>query len=306
MSATRSILIAGGTGFVGRAIVRELTARGEHVAVLTRDRARAEARSIESVAYRGGDVRDPSTLVSVMTDVKIVIGSQQFPGSPMENPGKSHTFEEVDAIGTERLVEAAKAAGVERYVYLSGAGAAKDAKYHWFRAKWRAEEAVRRSGMTYVILRPSWIYGPEDVALNRFLKMATFLPFVPLIGSPAKQRLQPVFIDDVAKIAAECVHNAAADNREFEIGGPEVLSMTEIVRTALEVVGRKRFLLSTPALVMKAVAAVARFLPGPPLTPDAIDFIMGDAVCDPAAVQEALGVKVTPLRDALSTYLTPA
>lgn len=303
MSATRLILVAGGTGFVGRAIVRELTRRGKEIAVLTRDRAHAEAQLGGNLEYREGDVRDPSTLASAMTDVKIVIGSQQFSGSPMENPGKGHTFEEVDAIGTERLVEAAKAAGAERYVYLSGAGAAKDAKYHWFRAKWRAEEAVRMSEMTYVILRPSWIYGPEDVSLNRFLKMARFMPFVPLIGSPAKQRLQPVFIDDVAKMAAECVGNAAADNREFEIGGPEVLSMTEIVRTALEVVGRKRFLLSTPTPVMKAVAAVARFLPGPPLTPDAIDFITGDAVCDPTVVQEVLGVKVTPLREALSTYL---
>ena len=304
MSATGLILVVGGTGFVGGAIVRELTRRGKDVAVLTRDRTRAEARSNGSVEYREGDVRDPSTLALAMTDVKVVIGSQQFPGSPMENPGKGHTFEEIDAIGTERLVEAAHAAEVERYVYLSGAGAARDAKYHWFRAKWRAEEAVRKSGMTYVILRPSWIYGPEDVSLNRFMKMSRFLPFVPLIGSAATQQLQPVFIDDVAKIAAECVDTAATDNREFEIGGPDALSMTEIVRTALEVTGRRRFLLSTPAPVMKAVATVARHLPGPPLTPDAIDFIAGDAVCDPTVVQEVLGVKVRPLREALSTYLT--
>jgi NADH dehydrogenase len=134
--------------------------------------------------------------------------------------------------------------------------------------------------------------------------MSRFLPFVPLIGNAATQRLQPLFIGDVAKIAAECVDTVAADNREFEIGGPDAFSMTEIVRTALEMTGRKRFLLSTPVPVMKAVATVARHLPGPPLTPDAIDFITGDAVCDPTAVQEALGVKMTPLREALSTYLT--
>ena len=303
MSDRGLILVAGGTGFVGRGIVRELLRRGKPVTVLTRNAERAESKLAAPVEYRQGDVRDPSTLGAAMRDVQVVIGTQQFPGSPMENRSKGHTFEEVDARGTENLVGAAKAAGVERYVYLSGAGAAKDAERRWFRAKWRAEEAVRQSGMTYVILRPSWIYGPEDNALNRFLKMARFMPFVPLIGRPSKQRLQPVFIDDVGVVVAEAVDNTAADNQEFELGGPEVLTMTEIVRTALEVAGRRRLLIASPALVMKAVASIARFLPGPPLTPDAIDFIMGDALGDSTRMQVALGVEVTPLREALSTYL---
>lgn len=249
MSDTGLILVAGGTGFVGRGIVRELLRRGKQVSVLTRNAERAESKPGPAVEYREGDVRDPSTLGGAMQDVKVVIGTQQFPGSPMENRSKGHTFEEVDARGTENLVTAAKAARVGRYVYVSGAGAARDAQRHWFRVKWRAEEAVRQSGMTYAIVRPSWIYGPEDNALNRFLKMARFLPFVPLIGSPSKQRLQPVFIDDVGVVVAEAVDNAAADNQEFELGGPEVLTMTEIVRTALEVVGRKRFLLSSPGML---------------------------------------------------------
>jgi len=303
MSENGLILVAGGTGFVGRGIVRELLRRGKRVSVLTRNAKRAESRPGAPVEYREGDVRDPSTLSAAMRGVKVVIGTQQFPGSPMENPSRGHTFEEVDAGGTENLVAAANVAGVERYVYLSGAGAAKDAERHWFRAKWRAEEAVRRGGMTYVIVRPSWIYGPEDNALNRFLKMARFLPFVPLIGRPSKQRLQPVFIDDVGAAVAEAVDNAAAENQEFELGGPEVLTMTEIVRTALEAAGRRRLLIASPAFVMKAVASVVRFLPGPPLTPDGIDFIMGDALADPTKVQETLGVKVTPLREALATYL---
>jgi NADH dehydrogenase len=209
----------------------------------------------------------------------------------------------VDAAGTENLVEAAKMAGVERYIYLSGAGAAKDAERHWFRAKWRAEEAVCQSGMTFTIVRPAWIYGPEDNALNRFLKMARFMPFVPLIGRPSQQRMQPVFIDDVGGAVAESVDNVAADNRVFELGGPEVLTMTEIVKTALEVAGRRRLLVASPRFVMKAVASVVRFLPGPPLTPDAIDFVTGDALGDPTEIQSALGFKVTPLREALSTYL---
>lgn len=297
------ILVAGGTGFVGSAIVRELVRRGDEVAVLTRDAERAKERLGGVAELREGDVRDSPALGAAMDGVKVVIATQQFAGFPMENQRSGRTFEEVDGKGTENLVAAAKAAGVGRFVYLSGAGAAPDAKFHWFRTKWRAEEAVRNSGMTYVVLRPSWVFGPEDAALNRFLNMSKFLPFVPLIGSPGQQRVQPAFIDDVAKIAAESVTNAAADDQTFEIGGPEVMTMSELTRVALEVAGRKRLLLATPAAIMKPVAFFAKFLPGPPLTPDGIDFITQDALGDPMEVQKALGVQMTPVREALATYL---
>ncbi len=200
------------------------------------------------------------------------------------------------------FIRAAKAAGVKRYVYLSGAGAAPEGP-HWFRAKWRAETAVRESGLTYTILRPSWVYGPEDRSLNRFLGISRFLPFVPLIGNAGKQRMQPVFIDDVGRAVAESLDNPAAADQIFELGGPDVMSMTEVVRTALQVAGRKRLLLSSPKPIMKLVASVLQFAPGRPLTTDAVDFITGDAVGDPAAIQRALSLRLTPLREGLATYL---
>ncbi len=298
------ILVAGGTGFVGGGIVRELARRGKRFAVLTRDAARSAERFPGlAVEYREGDVRDPSSLEAAIAGVSSVIGCQQFPNSPIENPGKGHTFEEVDARGTENLVIAAKAAGAKQYVYLSAAGAAPEG-YHWFRAKWRAEQAVRNSGLTYAILRPSWVYGPEDSALNRFLAMSRFQPFVPLIGAVGKQMMQPVFVDDVGRATAECLDNPAAANQTFELGGPEVISMSDVVKTALEVAGRRRLLLPAPTFVMKALASIVQFAPGRPLTPDAIDFITMDALGDPADISEKLGLTPTPLRDGLATYLT--
>ncbi|MGQ9573359.1 MAG: complex I NDUFA9 subunit family protein [Dehalococcoidia bacterium] len=300
------ILVAGGTGFVGGGIVRELARRGKPVAVLSRSAGKAAARFPGlNVEYRQGDVTDPASLATAVQGTEVVIGCVQFPNSPIENRRRGHTFEEVDAIGTERLVAAAKAAGVQRYIYLSGAGAAADAKYHWFRAKWRAETAVRESGITYVIFRPSWVYGPEDRSLNRFLTMSRFLPFVPVIGDGSKQRLQPVFIDDLAWAVAEAVENRAADNKVFEIGGPEVLTMSEIIRIALKVMGRRRFLLSIPKALMKAQAALLQFLPGRPLTPDAIDFITMDALADSSDVVDTLGLRLTPLKEGLASYLGP-
>jgi uncharacterized protein YbjT (DUF2867 family) len=298
------ILVAGGTGFVGGGIVRELARRGKPVAVLTRNAAKAATRfPYIEVEYREGDVTSPASLAAAVQGAEVVIGCVQFPNSPIENRRRGHTFEETDAAGTERLVEASKAAGVQRYIYLSGAGAAADAKYHWFRAKWRAETAVKDSGITYVIFRPSWVYGPEDHSLNRFLTMSRYLPFVPIIGVGGRQRLQPVFIDDVSWAVAEAVDNRAADNKVFEIGGPEVLTMKEIIRTGLEVLDRRRFFLPVPKLLMKAQAALLQFLPGPPLTPDAVDFITMDALADSSELVETLGLRLTPLREGLATYL---
>ncbi len=301
------ILVAGGTGFVGGGIVRELRRRGHGVAVLTRDSKRAASRFGDlGVELREGDVRDPTSLGPTLRGSEVVIGCQQFPNSPIENPSRGYTFEEVDAKGTENLVAAAKASGAKRYIYLSGAGAAPDAPYHWFRSKWRAETAVRESGLLYTIFRPSWVYGPEDRALNRFLGMSRFLPFVPLIGNAGTQRLQPAFIDDVSRAVAEALVHPTADNQVFEIGGPEVLTMKEIVHTALEVSGRPRLMLSAPKAVMKLAASILQLAPGRPMTPDAVEFITIEALADPTRAELTLGIKMTPLREALATYLGPA
>ncbi|HET9477137.1 MAG TPA: complex I NDUFA9 subunit family protein [Dehalococcoidia bacterium] len=301
------ILVAGGTGFVGGGIVRELARRGKPVAALTRDPAKHSDRFPGlGVELRRGDVTDPASLAAALAGVDTVVASHQFPNSPIEDPKKGYTFEKVDAEGTENLARAAKDAGVSRFVYLSGAGAAPDAERHWFRAKWRAESAVRDSGITFTIIRPSWVFGPEDVALNRFLGMSRLLPFVPLIGNAGRQRLQPVFVDDVARAVAESLDNPAAENRTFEIGGPAVLTMKEIVRTALDVAGRRRLLLAAPKPVMKLAAGLLQFAPGRPLTPAAVDFITTDALADPSEIEAALGIKVTPLREALGTYLSPS
>ena len=297
------ILVAGGTGFVGGGIVRELALRGKQFAVLTRNAARSADRFPGLVVqYREGDVCDPSSLATAIAGVDAVIGCQQFPNSPIENPKKGHTFDEVDARGTENLVIAAKAAGAKQYIYLSAAGAAPEG-YHWFRAKWRAEQAVRNSGLTYTILRPPWVYGPEDRALNRFLAMSRFQPFVPLIGAVGKQMMQPVFVDDVGRATAECLDNPAAANQTFEIGGPGVFAMSDVVKTALQVAGRRRLLLPAPTFVMKALASVLQFMPGRPLTPDAVDFITMGALGDPTDISEKLGLTPTPLREGLATYL---
>lgn len=299
------ILVTGGTGFVGATAVRELARRGKPVAVLSRD-ADKVARRFPGLALeaRQGDVRDLTGLRAAFAGVEAVINCVQFPNSPIENKRRGYTFEQIDYLGTVNQLLAAREAGVRRFVYVSGAGAAPDAPKHWFVFKWRAEEAVRASGITHVILRPTWVYGREDAALNRFLGFARRLPFVPTFGD-GQQLMQPLFVEDLAWLLADTLERAEADNQTFEAGGPERMSMDDVIRTALEVAGLRRPILHQPVALGKLLATFLQLLPGPPLTPDAIDFITGEAVADNAALERVFGPRLTPLREGLATYLVP-
>jgi NADH dehydrogenase len=249
-------------------------------------------------------VADASSLARALAGLDAVVIALAFRNSPMESPRRGQTFELVDARGTERLVTAARDAGVQRVIYLSGAGAAPDARRHWFRAKWRAEEAVRKSGLTWTIVRPTWIFGPGDVSLNRFLGFARSLPFVPLTNT-GRQRLAPVFVDDAARLAADSVTAAAAENQVFELGGPEAISMREIIARALRVARIDRPILPGPAPLLKLGAWPLQFLPEPPLTPDAVDFVNQPAIVDSGPLLERMPRSLMSLEEGLSTYLAP-
>jgi NADH dehydrogenase len=298
----RTVAVAGGTGFVGGGIAAELHRRGDRVVVLSHRGESARGPLPDDVEIRTADVTDPASLEPALLGVDALVIALAFPNSPMESPRKGHTFEAVDAQGSEHLVAAAKAAGVERLVYISGAGAAPDARRHWFRAKWRAEEAVRSSGLTFTIIRPTWIFGPRDVSLNRFLGFARRLPFVPLTNNGG-QLLAPVFMDDVARLAADALGDPAARDQVFELGGPETMTMREIIRRALRVAGVRRPILPGPTPLLKLAAWPLSFLPTPPLTPSAVDFINQPATVDLAPLLERMPRRLTPFEDGLATYL---
>lgn len=294
------VLVAGGTGFLGSEIVRACVAAGHAVSVLSRSPANGSLPS--GVDWLRGDVTQPDSLGGLLEGFEAVVDAVQMPKSPFEDPKKGLTFERFDLGGTRNLADAARQAGAGLFVGISGAGAAPDAAYHWQRLKWDEEQYIQASRLGWVILRPSWVYGPGDVSLNRFLGFARFLPFVPVIGD-GKTRINPLFIRDIGEHVSAALTLPAARGCIFEIGGPAVLTMDEIVRTALRVSGKRRFLLHQPKALMKAVATVAQHLPGRPLTPDAIDFVTMDGVADTSELQAAFGLRLTPLEEGLATYL---
>ncbi|WP_374713448.1 complex I NDUFA9 subunit family protein [Symbiobacterium terraclitae] len=293
------VLVAGGTGFIGSHIVRRLLADGHRVIAMSRSPGRAQGRLPEGVELRRGDTADASTLGTALEGVEVVVAAIQFPNHPVENPRRGHTYVKVDGEGTVRLVEAARRAGVRRFVYMSGAGTREGQTKPWFLAKLMAEKAVRESGIPYTIFRPSWVYGPEDRSLNKFAAFARVLPFVPVIGS-GRTRVQPLYVGDLAAAVAASLGTEAAVNQTYEIGGPEELTMDEIIRTMLRVMGRRRPLLHAPAGLVKLAAWPLQILPAPPLSPAAVDFVLMEEPVDNTAVLRDLGIKLTPLAEGLS------
>jgi uncharacterized protein YbjT (DUF2867 family) len=231
----------------------------------------------------------------------VVVQTLTFPTFPVEKPRRRFTFEEFDHLGTERLVTAAHRAGASRFVFCSGVGAGPDATQVWHRAKWGGEEAVRRSGLDHAILRPSWVYGPEDRALNTFVAFHRWLPFVPVIGD-GRQRLQPVFVDDVARVVVGAAEPGGPTGT-FDVGGPDLMEMNEILSVMMEVRGRRKPLVHVPVFMTKAGGLFLQYLPKPLLSPAAVDFATADAVGDVAPLVASFHIRLTPLRDGLSTYL---
>lgn len=299
-----TVAVAGGTGFVGGAIATELHRRGHSVRVLSHRGEAARGGLADAIEIRPADVQTGAGLVEALRGADALAIALAFRNSPIEAPRRHQTFVEVDAEGTERLVAAAREAGVRRVVYLSGAGAAPDAKRHWFRAKWRAEEAVRGSGLTWTIIRPTWLFGPRDVSLNRFVGFGRRLFAVPMTNT-GSQHLAPVFIDDAAMLAADSLVDDAAANQVFELGGPETFTMRKIIATALRVAGLRRPIVPGPTPLIKLVAVPLSWLPTPILSPDAVDFINQPATVDLAPLLERMPRRLTPLEEGLRTYLAP-
>ncbi len=298
------ILVTGGTGVLGSAIVAELQKQGQSVAVLGRDAAKIQRVFGDGVEARSGDVTHPETLAPAMAGIDTVINTVQFPTSPVEVPRRGWTFEQVDYQGTVNQVDAAKGAGVRRFVYVSAVGADANGPKHWFRYKAMAEEHLQNSGVEWTIVRPTWIYGPRDHSLNRLLGFSKFLPFIPFFGD-GKQDMQPVFIDDVGRVVTEAARAPEAANQLFELGGPEVMSMNQVMQTGLQVMGRKRLILHQPLVLGRLIGSLLSLQPliTPTLTADAVDFISRPATADNTNLMSVLKPELTPLRQGLGTYL---
>jgi len=295
------IVVTGGTGFIGREVVERLLESGDDELVVTtrhpdQDPWGGRVRLVQ--AYAGDHV----SLGKAFMGADVVVHAIQFPNHPVEDPSKGRTYLEVDGRGTTLAAQTAKKLGVRRFVYLSGAGAGQGRPQPWFRAKDMAEAAIVGTGMEHVLLRPSWIYGPRDRSMNRFVFFCRRLPVVPVIGN-GRTPVFPIAVKDVARCVVESARRADATARTLDLGGPQRMTMDEVIRTIQGVLGRRRPLLHHPVGLMKLLVLPMKVMPEPMLSPSAIDFITQEVELDPRPAMEYFGFPFRPLAEGLREYL---
>ncbi|MGJ4913863.1 complex I NDUFA9 subunit family protein [Bradyrhizobium sp. HKCCYLRH2060] len=289
------VTVFGGSGFVGRNVVRALAKRDYRIRVAVR---RPELAGHLQPLGRVGQIhavqanlRYPDSVAAAMRDSHVAIN---LVGILTESGAQ--TFEAVQAEGAATVAKAAAAAGT-RMVHVSAIGADAESASSYARAKAAGEAAVLAAVPEAVIMRPSVVFGPEDQFTNRFAGLARISPFLPLIGG-GETKMQPVYVGDVASAVADAVDGKAQAGATYELGGPEVLSFREILKIILEITDRDRALLPVPFGLAKMKATFLQFAPGPlKLTPDQVELLRHDNVVSEAAKAAGLtfqGLGITP------------
>ena len=269
------ILVTGATGFVGPRVVHALRARDLPVRCLVRDRSRAGRLESWGCELVEGDVTDAASLRRAVEGCDTVVHLVAI------LTGKPEDFERVMTQATRDLVAASSEAGVQRFVLMSALGATEETKdlVPYYRAKWDMEQTVRESGLDHVIFRPSFVFGPGGGALKTFVRLAR-LPVTPVVGA-GDQRIQPIWIDDVAEFFAQSIVTARATDRTFELGGPDVVDWNQLYDRIKRTLEKKRPTVHMPMRLMRMQATLFELLPSPPVTRDQLKMLeAGDNTCD--------------------------
>jgi uncharacterized protein YbjT (DUF2867 family) len=300
------VTVFGGSGFLGRNVVRALAKRDFRIRVAVR---RPELAGHLQPLGRVGQIhavqanlRYPASVEAAMRDSHVAINLVGILAA-----GGAQSFDAVQAKGAETVAQAAATAGA-RMVHFSAIGADENSLSAYARSKAAGEKAVLAAVPSATILRPSVVFGPEDQFTNRFAALARMSPMLPLIGG-GLTKMQPVYVGDVAAAVAQAVDGKAKAGATYELGGPEVLTMREIMEAILAITERNRMLISLPFGLAKLQALFLQFAPGPlKLTPDQVELLKSDNVVSDAAkaaglTLEGLGIAPDSMEAVAPQYL---
>jgi len=298
------VTVFGGSGFIGRYVVRRLAHDGWEVRVAVRRPDQAlflkTAGHIGQVTPIAANIRDAASVRAAVAGADRVVNlvGILFQSGPQR-------FDAVQAEGAGRVAEAAAAANVAGLVHVSAIGADPNSAAAYARSKAAGEAAVRKAFPAATIFRPSIVFGPEDQFFNRFAAMAVVSPILPLIGG-GTTRFQPVYVLDVAEAVTRAIDDPALAGKTFELGGPRIYSFRELLQLTLAEIGRKRMLLTLPFPLAALQGALLQSIPfmRPALTTDQVKLLKRDNVVgSQAAGFKELGMVPTALEPILPTYL---
>jgi NADH dehydrogenase len=296
--AERMILVVGGSGFVGRHVVAQLVAAGHRVVVPTRRRDNARHLFLlPTVEVVEADVADPGVLPQLARGADAIVNLVGI-----LNEGGRETFARAHVEVTQRCIDAAKGAGVRRFVQMSALNADERGPSAYQRSKGAAEAAVVASGLDWTIFQPSVIFGREDSFLNLFARVLRFLPVMALAG--ADVRFQPVYVGDVATCFVRALDLDAAIGQRYPLCGPRVYTLRELVRYVGEVAETPRPIVPLGAALGKLQALALEMLPGKLMSRDNLASMERDSVCD-CPFPALFGVRPAALEAIAPLYLSP-
>ncbi len=290
------ILVTGGTGFVGGHVVHELRGDDLPVRCLARDPHKASKLAGWGCEVVQGDMTDPASLRRAVAGADTVVHLVAI------RQGRERDFQRVMVDGTRDLLAAAGDAGVSRWVHMSALGTSEQTKdlVPYYRAKWETEALVRGSGIPYVIFRPSFVFARDGGILQTFLKLARLSPVTPITGN-GRQRIQPIWADDLATYFGDAVTRDDVTGRVYELGGPDAVTWNEFWARLKRTLGQRRPSVHVPMAVMRVPALLTERLPANiPLTRDLLKMLAyGDNVVSSDEAERTFGLALVTLDDQL-------
>jgi uncharacterized protein YbjT (DUF2867 family) len=297
-----TVVVYGGTGFLGRRLVHRLAAAGAnvHVAVRHPEAARSALpmAGLAQVTFFRADVREQTSVAAAMAGADAVVNAV----AAYVEKGDV-TFESVHVQGAETVAREAVRLGVARLVLISGIGADPQSRSTYIRSRGRGELAVRQAFPGATIVRPSAMFGPGDALFSTLADLARLLPVLPVIGG-GRMRLQPVYVEDVAEAVGRILADPGAVGRTYELAGPRVYTLRDLVKFTLRVVDKRRLLMPLPFTVAEIQARLFELLPSPPLTTGQVDLLKTDSVASGALPGlPELNIRAKAIEEVVPTYI---
>jgi NADH dehydrogenase len=294
------VFVTGGTGFVGRSVLRALLAHGHRVRALVRRGSEGRLPRDDRIEPVPGDVSEPGTLPDAMRGAEAVV---HLVGIIREHPGRGVTFERLHTEATRHVLTAARAAGGPRFVHMSALGTRPGARSRYHQTKWAAEEAIRGSGLAWTIFRPSVIFGPGDGFVTLLARLVRRFPVVPVIGD-GQNRIQPVAIEVVAEGFARALEQPASVGQIFAVCGPRAYTFDAILDEIGAALGRRRVpKLHHPVGLVAPVVRLLQTVPAFPLSTDQLLMLGEDSTCDPAPFLDRFGITPVDFATGIRRYL---